>query len=237
MVVDYKNSLYTKDNLVITIAGKITDQSALEDQILSLFAPLPAKKTRQKPDFDRILPQQQSDFFSKETEQNHLIISAPGLNGLQKEKYAASLLCTILGGNMSSRLFQEIREKLGLCYYIGASHSQCKEYGLFLIRAGLDKEQFAFGIEKINEEIDRFLKEGFSDEEFENAKNYLIGGIQMGIESSDEMADFLAGQWLAYGEIKSLEQILASYQAVQKQDVEQLLPLLSSDKRYSYHIE
>lgn len=138
---------------------------------------------------------------------------------------------------MSSRLFQEIREKLGLCYYIGASHSQCKEYGLFLIRAGLDKEQFAFGIEKINEEIDRFLKEGFSDEEFENAKNYLIGGIQMGIESSDEMADFLAGQWLAYGEIKSLEQILASYQAVQKQDVEQLLPLLSSDKRYSYHIE
>lgn len=96
MVVDYKNSLYTKDNLVITIAGKITDQSALEDQILSLFAPLPAKKTRQKPDFDRFLPQQQSDFFSKETEQNHLIISAPGLNGLQKEKYAASLLCTIL---------------------------------------------------------------------------------------------------------------------------------------------
>lgn len=75
---------------------------------------------------------------------------------------------------MSSRLFQEIREKLGLCYYIGASHTQCKEYGIFLIRAGIDKQKFDFGLEKINAEIDHFLQEGFSDEEFENAKNYLI---------------------------------------------------------------
>lgn len=237
MVIDYKNALYTKDNLVITIAWNIADQALLESQISQLFARLPEKKTRQKPDFSRSLPQNHKDFYSKDTEQNHLIISVPWLNWLQTEKYAARLLCTILGGNMSSRLFQEIREKLGLCYYIGASHTQCKEYGIFLIRAGIDKQKFDFGLEKINVEIDHFLQEGFSDDEFENAKNYLIWGIQMGIESSDEMADFLAGQWLTYGEINTLDQLLESYQKVTREQIEELFPFLEKEKRYTYHIE
>lgn len=237
MLFAYKKALYTKDNLVITIAGNIRDQASLEDQIFQLFSALPEKKTREKPEFQRQLPPVQADFFQKKTEQNHLLITAPGLDGLQEQKYAASLLCTILGGNMSSRLFQEIREKLGLCYYIGASHSQCREYGVFVIRAGIDKEKFAFGLEKINAEIDRFLEEGCSDEEFENAKNYLIGGIQMGIESSDEMADFLAGQWLAYGEIKTLDELLAKYQAIKKEELDSLFPLLRAERRFTYHIE
>ncbi|MBB1556993.1 MAG: insulinase family protein [candidate division SR1 bacterium] len=234
---DYKKALYTKDNLVITIAGKILDQEQLESMITELFSPLSEKKEGEKPEFSRNLPLEKSDFFKKGTEQNHLIISMPGLNGLEEKKYAASVLCTILGGNMSSRLFQNIREKLGLCYYIRGNHAQTKEFGIFSIRAGLDKEKFNFGVEKIHEEINTFLEKRFSDEEFENAKNYLIGGIQMGIESSDEMADFLEHQYLTYGEIKTLDQFLAKYQQVTRDDVESLFPYLYRDKRWSYHIE
>ena len=234
---DYKKALYTKDNLVITIAGKILDQEQLESMISQLFSPLPEKKEREKPDFSRNLPLEKSDFFKKWTEQSHLIISMPGLNGLEEKKYAASVLCTILWGNMSSRLFQNIREKLGLCYYIRANHAQTKEFWIFSIRAWLDKEKFNFWVEKIHEEINTFLEKGFSDEEFENAKNYLIGGIQMGIESSDEMADFLEHQYLTYGEIKTLDDILEKYQQVTRDDVESLFPYLHRDKRWSYHIE
>lgn len=73
----YKESLYTKDNLLITIAGKIEDQTILETQIEKLFSPLPEKRTRKKPEFKRNLPEKKSDFFSKKTEQNHLIITMP----------------------------------------------------------------------------------------------------------------------------------------------------------------
>ncbi len=138
---------------------------------------------------------------------------------------------------MSSRLFQEIREKLGLCYYIGAGHSADEEFGIFSIRAGLDKEKFWFWQEKIHEVLDQMLTEGITDEEFKNAKNYLKGNIQMGIESSDEMAWFLGNQYLLYGRILSLDELLAKYEAVSKQQVEALFPILEKENRWSFHIE
>ena len=86
---------------------------------------------------------------------------------------------------MSSRLFQNIREKLGLCYYIGARHSTASYDGLFFIRAGIDKSRLEFGLEHIYAEIEKFVTEGITETELENAKSYLLGKLQMGIESSD----------------------------------------------------
>jgi predicted Zn-dependent peptidase len=118
----YKSALYTKDNLIIVIAGKITDEEKLKKLIETYFSDLPTTKRLEKPAFPDFLPDEQSSFFEKNTEQNHLIISARGFNGNQDQRYAAKILTTVLGGNMSSRLFQNIREKQGLCYYIRAAH-------------------------------------------------------------------------------------------------------------------
>lgn len=236
-LLSYKNSLYTKDNLLFTIAGKIENQLAVEGLIAELFSQLPPKKTRRKPDFQRELPEKKSDFFKKGTEQNHLILSMPGFSIDQEEKYAAKILTTILGGNMSSRLFQEIREELGLCYYISASHLSKKEYWIFMIRSGISKEKFSFWQQEINLLLDRFVKQGIDGEEFKNAKNYLKGSIQMGIESSDEMADFLASQWLAQQKILTLDQLLEKYEAINIAQVNELLPKLAESQRWSFHIE
>ncbi|MBU0627319.1 insulinase family protein [Patescibacteria group bacterium] len=99
-------------------------------------------------------------------------MSAPGFDGNDDRKYAANVLATILGGNMSSRLFQNVREKQGLCYYIRATHITSAHTGVFVIRAGIDKERFEFGLEKIWEEIDRIANGDFTQEEFENALGY-----------------------------------------------------------------
>lgn len=233
----YKNALYTKDNLLITIAGRIEHQEHLEEQLAKLFSALPQQKSRQKPEFKWQLPSQHSAFFTKGTEQNHYILAMPGLNAFDEARYAARVLSTALGGNMSSRLFQEIREKLGLCYYIGAGHRSDEECGVFSIRAGLSKEQFAFGTEAINTLLDQLVQKGLEKEEFEHAKSYLKGSIQMGIESSDQMASFLASQWLTYERILTLDEILARYDAVSLDQVQSLLPLLAQDKRWSFHLE
>lgn len=233
----HQQALYTKDNLILVIAGKIEDQAQLEIDIERLFAALPSQKSWVLTPYQRILPSSQTDHFDKKTEQNHLIISAPTFAYDDERKYAAKILATILWGNMSSRLFQNIREKQGLCYYIGARHSVASYDGLFMIRAGIDKERFDSGLEKIYEEIEKFVADGITDEELKNAKSYLAGKLQMGIESSDEMAEFIGGDYLLYGETKSLEEIMADYDAVTMKQVTALLPFLAKENLYLYYIK
>ena len=234
----HQKSFYTKDNMILVIAGKIEDQTKLEAQIVDVFAELGEHKSGWAQEYSRRLPSEQNSFYDKKTEQNHLIIAAPTFPYAEEPRYyAARILATILGGNMSSRLFQNIREKQGLCYYIGARHSVATHDGLFYIRAGIDKERFDFWLEKIYEEIERFVSEGITDEELANAKSYLQGKLQMGIESSDEMSEFIGSDFLLYQEVNNLEDIMKSYEAVTKEDIHALLPLLAKENLYLYYIK
>ena len=234
---DYKKKLYCKDNLIITIAGKILNQNALEKAIKDLFDSLPEKNIREKPEFEWNLPEKHSDFFKKDTEQNHIIMSMQWINSFDERRFAATILTTMLWWNMSSRLFQEIREKLWICYYISAWHWCSKEYWLFIVRAWLEKEKFEFWVEKINEVIDKFLDKWFTDEEFENAKNNIKWNLQMWIESSDEMASYLWDQYLIRKEIMDLDQLLNKYEILEKKDIEDLFPYLANENRFQFHIE
>lgn len=235
---EHQKALYTKDNMILVIAWKIENQTVLKAQISEVFAELGTTKSGGAAHYERSLPSEQTSFYDKKTEQNHLIIAAPTFPYKEEKRYyAARLLSTILGGNMSSRLFQNIREKQGLCYYIWARHSAGTHDGLFMIRAGIDKERFEFWLEKIYEEIEKFVSEGITDEELANAKSYLIGKLQMGIESSDEMAEFIGSDYLLYNETNNLEDIMKSYNAVTKQEIHDLLPLLAKEHLYLYYIK
>ncbi|HMS91776.1 MAG TPA: pitrilysin family protein, partial [Candidatus Absconditabacterales bacterium] len=211
MLFDHKAQLYTKDNLIIVVAGNIRDKEAIVKQLEKEFIHITPNKQGKKPIFTQTLPQEHIGFFEQKNEQAHLIISAPGYDGNDNNKYAANILGTILGGNMSSRLFQNIREKQGLCYYIRGSHVSQEDSGTFLIRAGIDKERFDFGVEKIFEEIQNIAEGNITQEEFDNAIGYNEGQIQMGIESSDEMASFIGNQYLIYKKVESLPEILKKY--------------------------
>jgi predicted Zn-dependent peptidase len=92
----HQQSLYTKDNLILVVAGKIENQTQLEADIERLFAELPTSKQGGAIPYQRILPSSQSAFFDKKTEQNHLIISAPTFPYTDDRKYAAKVLATIL---------------------------------------------------------------------------------------------------------------------------------------------
>lgn len=234
----HQQNLYTTDNMILVIAGKIQDQTALEDEIAKVFADLPTNKSYERAPYTRQLPDEQSSFYTDDTHQNHLILVAPWFPYQDEPQYYASkLMMTILGGNMSSRLFQNIREKLGLCYYIWARFGASDYDGLFRIRAGMDKSNFEMGVEKIYEEIETFIRKGITDQEVENAKSYLLGSLQMGIESSDELAGFIGQDYIIYNEINSLEKLIKSYEAISKEDIESVLPYLESKNLYLYHIE
>lgn len=234
---EHKNWLYTKSNLIIIVAWKINDIKKVEDRISELFEWLPNDHNQERPPYLRDLPKQSVNFFDNKTQQNHLIIAAPWFSGQDETRFAAKILSTMLWWNMSSRLFQNIREKQGLCYYIGASHIASDYDGLFYIRAWIDKERFDFGVEKINEEIDRFATGNFTQEEFDNAIGYRIGSLQMWIESSDSLANFLWNQHLIYGRILTIDDIIKKYQEMTIDEVKKIASKLKSSMRYMYYIK
>jgi predicted Zn-dependent peptidase len=183
------------------------------------------------------LPSKQKDFYNKKTEQNHLIISAKWFDGNDEKRYAANVLATILGWNMSSRLFQNIREKEWLCYYIGARHYNDPDSGFFLVRAGLEKWRFDFGVQKIYEELDRISKWDITQEEFNKAIWYNVWQLQMWIESSDDMANFVGNQYLLYWEVKTLDEILEIYKNMKLEDVLDVVDKFNKENLYQYWIE
>ena len=96
MLLDHKAELYTKDNLIIMIAGKIENEQAIIDQLEKEFSNLPAQKKGKKPIFTHTLPTEHTGFYEQKNEQTHLVISAPGFNGEDETRYAANVLATIL---------------------------------------------------------------------------------------------------------------------------------------------
>lgn len=237
MLHKHKNDLYTKDNLIIVVAGNISKQAEIEEQIGELFDKLPNTFNSTKPHFDHIFPTNNVGLYDKGTEQNHLVISAKGYTLAQEERFAANLLGVILGGNMSSRLFQNIREKKGLCYYISASHSSETDDGVFFMRAGIEKARFDFGLEAIYEEIAQIAAGNISQDEFTKALGYLTGQTQMGIESSDELASFIGNQYLLKKSIESLTEILEHYKKLTLSDVLAVCEKLKRENLYLYYIK
>lgn len=234
---NYKTSLYTKDNLIIVVAGNWADKPVIKELIADNFWSMLEKKTVLEPEFPNYLPIEKESLFRKWTEQNHLIISAKWILWTDDRKYAAEVLGSVLGWNMSSRLFQNIRTKEGLCYYISGFHGDNEHYWIFMIRAWMDKNRFEFGLQRIREEIDNISKNWITQEEFEKAIWYLQWQLQMWIETSDEMASFLWEQYLIYNKIDTLEEILEKYKKLTLDDVNELSWMLSLENCYSFHIE
>lgn len=237
MLFTHKNNLYSKDNLIIVVSGKIDNIEDIKIQLEATFKDLPEQKKIKKPAFSSHIPKEKVWFFDKKTEQNHLVISAPGFHGNDDRKYTATILATMLWGNMSSRLFQNIREKEGLCYYIKAKHVTDEDSGFFLIRAGIDKARFDFGVERIWEELEAIARWDFTEEEFKNALGYTEWQIQIWIETSNDMASFLWSQYLIYGRIDTLEDTLAKYRKITMEDVKAVAKMVAKDKCFLYYIK
>ena len=136
-----------------------------------------------------------------------------------EKRYALDLLSTLLGGNSSSRLFSEIREKLGLAYYVYSWSDQLRDCGYLGMAAGVPHGKLGAVVENIVGICSKIKKGGISSSDLDSAKSYLRGQTALRFEASDEIAHFVAGQELFYNEIKQPSDILKKIEAVGKEDV------------------
>ncbi len=208
----HRDELYTAGNLVIAFAGKITPKQAMA-YAEEFFSPIRGTQERKFDAFKTYGPKQVF-LRDKNTEQSHLVLGVPGVSALHPDYMASRLLAVILGGNMSSRMFLNIREAHGLCYYIATETDNYLDAGSFSTRAGVDQSRLEEAITRIIHEYDEVAKGGVTEEELTRAKAFIRGKTVLGLEDSEELAHFVGKQQLLYPKTKTVEEYLAEMDKV-----------------------
>lgn len=211
--VQFMQQWYGPGNLVLVLAG---DENRLHHpDMLQLVSSAFQKTTdlvraKDKVRLSRYLPEktpvsvEQLELKHKQTEQAHLVMGWPSISRTDDRRYTQSLLAIILGGNMSSRLFTEIREKRGLCYYIHADDDYYHDAGYFTVLAGVDPKRLHEALETIQLECTALAsgERTVSEEELQRAKDYAVGTMILGLEDSRRVAEYFASK-------KTLQDVIA----------------------------
>ncbi|MGI8565910.1 MAG: M16 family metallopeptidase [Pyrinomonadaceae bacterium] len=158
----------------------------------------------------------------KELEQAHLILAAPWPSARDEERYAASLLGSIIGGGTSSRLWQHVREERGLAYSVGAAASQFTDAGVFQIYAGTSPEQLDEVLDLSLAELRRTLREPVGADELQLVKDQTVSSILLALESTSARAGTLARQEITHGHYVSPDEIIRRVEAVTPEEIQRI---------------
>jgi len=211
---------FAPDHLVISAAGNVSHERVME-LVQREFGALPPAGALQ----DHAAPCTKAPIHletKRDLEQVHLCIGVPALPLAHKDRFAAAVLNNLLGGGMSSRLFQNIREKQGLAYAVFSELTPYSDAGMFTVYAGTATETVGKVIDLTIAEFRAMKESPVSDEELLRAKNHLKGSLMLSLESTSSRMSNLARQELYFGRFYSLDEILASIDTVTRDQVQSL---------------
>lgn len=212
----YLQKSYLPDKIIIAAAGNL-DHDLFLDLARKAFSHVPGRNGRPQ----RGIPSLKSRFaiHSKKFEQVHLILGTKSCSAVHRLRYACMILNIILGGGMSSRLFQEIRERRGLAYTIYSFMSPYTDAGLLGIYAGVNKKNVVQTIELILREMRQIKKNSIDAAELASAKEHLKGGLLLAAENSDNRMSRLAKNEIHFGRCITYDQLIAQIEAVTREDI------------------
>jgi predicted Zn-dependent peptidase len=167
----------------------------------------------------------------KKTDQAHVSLGVRSFKGKHKMSAALKVLDAVLGGGMSSRLFQKIREEMGVGYYLRTVIDEYTDHGYFSISLGLDSSRFVEVVKAILNECSQLTTELISKTELEKAKEYLIGNTILSLESSDSMAEYFAIQDITGEEILTPEALIRKIRKVTREDVRKIAQEIFTNDR------
>ncbi len=219
--VKYKSELYQPKNLIIAVSGKC-DHAEVVAQVEKYFQFKNGKKAFDWQAVQPYTPDSPVVIQNKKTEQGHIVLGVPGVAAEDPQHWTQRLLAVILGGNMSSRMFLNVREAKGLCYYIRTATDDYSDIGVVSTNAGVDVKRLPLAVTAIVEEYKQIAETGTNTEELQRAKEYLKGKMTLRLEDSEEYAHLLGKQHLLYSEQLTPEQIFQKIDAVTEADIQTL---------------
>ena len=229
----YYQKYYVPSNMVVSICGKFKTQQM--HQLMKKFF------TPKKPYFQNHRVNQELKLYhhpkvkisQKTLAQTHLVMTFPTVNMFDSKRFSLDLVSTILAGNMSSRLFLNLREEAGLAYNIVADTALYQDCGMFMIVTSIDEKSLFQNITKgvgpgalpiIIDEIKKLQTKGITQSEFKNAKRYLLGQLVIGREDTISMAEFYGKQLVfQYPNIMTIDDVEAAYQKITITELNQVV--------------
>lgn len=212
----YMQTHYAADNMVVAAVGKIKHDD---------FVKMIEQRMNNIPQHTDFVEDKQKYYGGyktecKDIEQTHIVLGFKGTSYKDKDYYKYSVLSTIFGGGMSSRLFQEIREKRGLVYTISSFHQAMKNDGVFGIYAGTTPKELHELLPVVADEIKKIMNEPVLEKELNRAKTQIKASLLMSLESSSSTAEIIARQMLLFGRVIPSDEIVERIEAIKASDLQ-----------------
>jgi predicted Zn-dependent peptidase len=226
---------YAPDNVVVSICGNFAhdDTVAILGNKLGNFRALerpgavPFKGAQTKP---------KVKFHRKQTEQMHVALGFPSLKADHQDIYALSILNIILGGNMSSRLFDEVREKRGLAYSIYSSVKAYDDTGLFMVKAGVDNKKLVEAVELVMKVLRQLKRGTIKDGEFTRAREYFLGQFVLGLEDTMEHMMWIGESMIERDRIRTLGEVVYRVNALTPDDIQRVACDILKERRMNLSV-
>ena len=211
---------YRPANIVAAVAGCL-DHDEVVEGLERRFTGVPGGEvpTRQAP----AAAARSVAVLTRPTEQAHLVVGMTAVDRHDDDRYPLSVLDHALGGGMSSRLFQEVREKRGLAYSVYSFRAGFEDTGVLGVYAGTAPSRVHETLEVILTELDRFINAGISDRELQVAKGHLRGTMALGLEDTAARMSRIGRTQLVHGEVPSIDEVSARIEAITVDDVNQVI--------------
>ena len=223
---DYFRTSYVAPNLIVSAAGNV-EHARVRDLIAGVFEKLPSTRAPFVDETPRMLPQ--VILRSKELEQSHVVLGTSSYPQNHSDRYVSYIMNTMLGGSMSSRLFQNVREKRGLAYAVFSGLSAYRDAGNITIYAGCANEAVPEVVELCVEELRGMKQAPVPDAELRRAKDHLKGSLMLSLENTASRMSHLARQEIYFERHFTMDETLAGVERVTSADVKRVATDLFSN--------
>ena len=221
-IANFFHRRYKPEHLVVAAAGNL-DHRKVVKQVEQAFAAVLATSDAVPAEARRgartLRTAGRVEVLNRPTEQAHLVLGVPGVPRHDERRWALGVLNAVLGGGMSSRLFQEVREKRGLAYSVYSYSSSYADSGLFGIYAGCQPKRVEQVLDICREELGKVIEEGITEEELRRAIGQISGSTVLGMEDTGSLMNRIGKAELSYGHHLSVDEMLAKIAAVTLEDV------------------
>ncbi|MBI2054766.1 MAG: insulinase family protein [Candidatus Sungbacteria bacterium] len=233
---DYFNRQYTAQNTAVVVAGNC-DESYVTRKVLALFSKVRATKPKPFGSFRELRHKNpQTKVIFKETDQTHILLGFRGIPGVDKDRYVADMLATVLGGSWSSRMFDTVRERLGLAYHIATDHSAYSNRGCLVTYAGVAHSNVERATAAIMGEYSKMIERGVNVSELTRTKEYIKTHTLIAMEASNAVANFVGSEEMLTGKPLTIDEVFAKIDAVTPAQVQALAKKLFRPERLNLAI-
>jgi predicted Zn-dependent peptidase len=221
---------YNGNSTIVTVAGRCKHEEVVR-QFRHKLKKLPRGQTPSFQRWNEVRRDQRVLVAKDETEQTHLALGYHAMSRTDERRHATKLLSVILGENMSSRLFQQLRERYAYCYSIHSGMLALEDSGLVSISVGLETEKLRSALRAIHRELDKLCKRSPRKKELRQAQEYTIGQNELGLESTSNQIMWMGESLLAYDKVVDPEEVQTKFKQVTREQIQEVANLCFAPQR------